>query len=159
MTCFSLFRLLLLPCSCLVVAALVVLLPSVLGVSARRRVLSPLGHWSEGSLWEARVKIGLPSTCVVPLAHFGGLIFGPFVGKEERQQDELGFSSSGGCSRLEAAAARIGKAVCRAYLKSIIWSSAAGMPISTKAWSHILSKVLSRVAMLPWPSFDVSQAS
>ena len=62
-------------------------LASVLGVSARRRVLSPLGHWSEGSLWEARVKIGLPSTSVVPLAHFGGLIFGPFVGKEERQQD------------------------------------------------------------------------
>lgn len=33
------------------------------------------------------MKIGLPSTSVVPLAHFGGLIFGPFVGKEERQQD------------------------------------------------------------------------
>lgn len=62
-------------------------LASVLGVSTRRRVLSPLGHWSEGSPWEARVKIGLHSTSVVPLAHFGGLIFGPFVGKEERQQD------------------------------------------------------------------------
>lgn len=48
---------------------------------------SSLGHWSGGSPWEARVMIGLPSTIVVPLVLFRGLIFGPFVGKEERHQD------------------------------------------------------------------------
>lgn len=48
---------------------------------------SSLGHWSGGSPWEAHVMIGLPSTIVVPLVLFGGLIFGPFVGKEERHQD------------------------------------------------------------------------
>lgn len=37
--------------------------------------------------------------------------------------------------------------------ESIIWSIAAGKPISTKAWSHVSSKVLSPVVMFAWSSF------
>jgi len=67
------------------------------------------------------------------------------------------FSSTGGGSRLVVAAARIGKAVC--IWSQIFWSSAAGKPISTKAWSHILSKASTHVAMLPVPSFGSSSTS
>ena len=53
------------------------------------------------------------------------------------------FSSTGGGSRLVVAAARIGKAVC--IWSQIFWSSAAGKPISTKVWSHMLSKASTHV--------------
>ncbi|KAG5397234.1 hypothetical protein IGI04_019048 [Brassica rapa subsp. trilocularis] len=48
---------------------------------------SPLGHWSEVFPWETCVRIGLPSTSVIRLDHFGGLIFGLLCRKDERHQD------------------------------------------------------------------------
>ncbi|KAG2269579.1 hypothetical protein Bca4012_062606 [Brassica carinata] len=48
---------------------------------------SPLGHRSEVSPWETRVRIGLPSTSMIYLDHYAVSIFGLLCRKDERHQD------------------------------------------------------------------------
>ncbi|KAG5415086.1 hypothetical protein IGI04_002653 [Brassica rapa subsp. trilocularis] len=90
---------------------------------------SPLGHWSEDSPREARVRKIDSKMWLSPLPLSAGGLWTEALGAR--------VLSSGGCSRLGLQ--RLGLQSC-AGLESIIWSSAAGKPISTKAWSHVLSK-------------------
>ncbi|WZZ48920.1 hypothetical protein YC2023_049027 [Brassica napus] len=73
------------PCCCIVEALWSCLWFSV--VAQGGLIGSPLGHWSEVFPWETCVRIGLPSTSVIRLDHFGGPIFGLLCRKDERHQD------------------------------------------------------------------------